>query len=138
MTESLAALLAAHDGGKALRATIDETYDRIERHNDPALFIALRPRAEALAIAGRLVPTGDPRNRAGVSYCNGAGDTASFGVSTAGLAGDGTKRPSTCDALSHCAMPSFQTRSSGCNLPLSASSFRPAELTGPCCCPPLL
>ena len=54
MTESLAALLAAHAGGKALRATIDETYDRVERHNDPALFIALRPRAEALAIAGRL------------------------------------------------------------------------------------
>ena len=58
MTESLAALLAAHAGGKALRATIDETYDRVERHNDPALFIALRPRAEALAIAGRLQADG--------------------------------------------------------------------------------
>ena len=58
MTESLAALLAAHAGGTALRATIDETYDRVERHNDPALFIALRPRAEAFAIAERLQSDG--------------------------------------------------------------------------------
>ena len=58
MTESLAALLAAHAGERPLKATIDETYDRVERHNDPALFIALRPRAEALAIAGRLQADG--------------------------------------------------------------------------------
>ena len=66
MTESLAALLAAHAGGKALRATIDETYDRVERHNDPALFIALRPRAEALAIAG---PPGGRTGRRPRSPC---------------------------------------------------------------------
>ncbi len=58
MTESLAALLAAHAGGKAVGATIDETYDRVERHNDPALFIALRPKAETLAIAARLQADG--------------------------------------------------------------------------------
>jgi allophanate hydrolase len=58
MTESLATLLAAHVKGKAVRATIDETYNRVERHNDPALFIALRPRAEALAIAERLQADG--------------------------------------------------------------------------------
>src|SRR5271166_2205606 len=58
MTESLATLLAAHAKGKAVKATIDETYDRVDRHNDRALFIALRPRAEALAIAGRVQAAG--------------------------------------------------------------------------------
>ena len=58
MTESLATLLAAHAKGKAVRSTIDETYDRVGRHNDPALFIALRPRTEALAIAERLQAAG--------------------------------------------------------------------------------
>ncbi len=53
MTDAIAALRAAHAAGKPLTATIAETYDRIERHGDPALFIAIRPKAEALAIAER-------------------------------------------------------------------------------------
>ena len=53
MTDTIATLLAAHAAGKPLTATIEETYDRIERHDDPALFIALRPKAEALAEAQR-------------------------------------------------------------------------------------
>ena len=51
MTDTIATLLAAHAEGKSLAATIEETYDRIARHADPALFIALRPKAEALAAA---------------------------------------------------------------------------------------
>ena len=58
MTDLLATLFAAHASGKAVTATIEETYERIARHNDPALFIALRPKAEALAIASRLEAAG--------------------------------------------------------------------------------
>jgi allophanate hydrolase len=58
MTETIGTLLAAHSAGKALTAAIEETYDRIERHDDPALFIAIRPKAEALAIAERLQAAG--------------------------------------------------------------------------------
>ena len=58
MTETIRTLLAAHAAGKALTATIEETYARIERHDDPALFIAIRPKAEALAIAARVQAAG--------------------------------------------------------------------------------
>jgi allophanate hydrolase len=58
MTNTIATLLAAHAAGKALTATIEETYDRIERHNDPALFIAVRPRREAVTIAERIQAAG--------------------------------------------------------------------------------
>jgi allophanate hydrolase len=58
MTETIASLLAAHGAGKPLAATIEEAYDRIAKHNDPALFIALRPRSEALAIAARVQARG--------------------------------------------------------------------------------
>ena len=44
MTVTIGTLLAAHAAGKPLTATIEETYDRIESHNDPALFIAIRPK----------------------------------------------------------------------------------------------
>src|SRR5271168_3821048 len=54
MTATIATLLAAHAAGKPVTATIEETYDRIVSHSDPALFIAIRPKAEALAIAARL------------------------------------------------------------------------------------
>ncbi|HEY1783463.1 MAG TPA: allophanate hydrolase [Roseiarcus sp.] len=54
MTGTIGTFLAAHAAGKALTATIEETYARIEAHDDPALFIAIRPKAEALAIAERL------------------------------------------------------------------------------------
>ena len=58
MTETIGTLLAAHAAGKALTATIEETYARIERNDDPALFIAIRPKAEALAIAARVQAAG--------------------------------------------------------------------------------
>ncbi len=58
MTDTIATLLAARGRGKPLAATIEETYDRIAKHNDSALFIALRPKAEALAAAERLETAG--------------------------------------------------------------------------------
>ncbi len=58
MTDTIATLVAAHAAGKALTATIEESFDRIERHKDPALFIAMRSKAEALAIAERVQASG--------------------------------------------------------------------------------
>jgi allophanate hydrolase len=58
MTTTIGTLLAAHAAGKSLAATIEETYARIEKHNDPALFIAVRPRSEALAISERMRASG--------------------------------------------------------------------------------
>ena len=63
MTDTIATLAAAHVKGRALTETIETTYERIARHGDPALFIALRPQAEALAIAESLQregPEGKP------------------------------------------------------------------------------
>jgi allophanate hydrolase len=54
MTATIGTLVAAHAGGKPLAATIEETYARIESHNDPALFIAIRSKTEAMAIAERV------------------------------------------------------------------------------------
>jgi allophanate hydrolase len=54
MTDTIPTLLAAHAKGKAVTATIGETYERIARYDDPALFIALRPKSEAVALAERL------------------------------------------------------------------------------------
>ena len=58
MKAAIGTLLAAHAAGKPLKATIEETYARIEAHDDPALFIAIRPKAEALAIAERVQASG--------------------------------------------------------------------------------
>ena len=58
MTVTIGTLHAAHAAGKRLTATIEETYDRIESHNDPALFIAIRTRSEALATAERVQASG--------------------------------------------------------------------------------
>ena len=58
MTITIGTLLAAHVAGQSLTATIEETYARIEKHNDPALFIAIRPKSEALAIAERMRASG--------------------------------------------------------------------------------
>jgi allophanate hydrolase len=58
MTTMIGTLLVAHAAGKSLAATIEETYARIEKHNDPALFVTIRPRSEALAIAGRMQASG--------------------------------------------------------------------------------
>ena len=62
MTDTIGTYLAAHSAGKALNATIEETYARIENHNDPALFIAIRPKAEALAIV-QCVQASGPEGR---------------------------------------------------------------------------
>ena len=58
MTITIGTLLAAHSAGKSLTATIEETYARIEKHSDPALFITIRPKPEALAIADRVQASG--------------------------------------------------------------------------------
>jgi allophanate hydrolase len=58
MTTTIGTLLAAHAAGKSLMATTEETYARIEKGNDPALFIAIRPKSEALAIAERTQTSG--------------------------------------------------------------------------------
>lgn len=58
MTTTIGTLLPAHAAGKPVTATIEEAYDRIESHNDPALFIAIRPKSEALAIAERVQASG--------------------------------------------------------------------------------
>ena len=58
MTATIGTLVASHAAGKALTATIEETYARIESHNDPALFIAIRPKPEAVAIAERVQAAG--------------------------------------------------------------------------------
>jgi allophanate hydrolase len=58
MADTIATLLAAHAAGKRPTATIEETYRRIARHADPALFITLRPEADALAAAAALEAQG--------------------------------------------------------------------------------
>jgi allophanate hydrolase len=58
MAATIGTLLAAHAAGKPLTATIEETYDRIAAHDDPALLIAIRPKAEALAFAERVQRSG--------------------------------------------------------------------------------
>ena len=58
MTDTIGTYLTAHSAGTTLTATIEETYARIEKHNDPALFIAIRPKPQALAIAQRMQASG--------------------------------------------------------------------------------
>jgi allophanate hydrolase len=58
MTITIGTLLAAHAAGKSLTATIGETYARIEKHNDPALFITICPKSEALEVAQRIQTSG--------------------------------------------------------------------------------
>jgi allophanate hydrolase len=55
---TIKSVLAAHAAGQKLADTIDETYARIAAHDDPALFITLRPKVEALAIAAALQAAG--------------------------------------------------------------------------------
>ncbi|RBP11208.1 allophanate hydrolase [Roseiarcus fermentans] len=62
MTETIAALVAAHAAGKPIAATVEEVYRRIAAHDDPALFITLRAEADALAAARRLMEQG-PQGR---------------------------------------------------------------------------
>jgi allophanate hydrolase len=58
MAATIGTLLAAHAAGKPLTATIEETYERIAAHDDPALLIAFRPKAQALAFAERVRTSG--------------------------------------------------------------------------------
>src|SRR5271166_2994052 len=58
MTDTIAKLMAAYAEGKSVQSTIEEAYERIARHDDPALFIALRPKSDALTIAQRLQEEG--------------------------------------------------------------------------------
>ena len=58
MLATIAAILAQHRAGRSLSATVEETYARIAKHADPALFITLRPQAEALAAAETLMAAG--------------------------------------------------------------------------------
>jgi allophanate hydrolase len=55
---TIKSVLAAHAAGKKLTDTIEETYARIIAHDDPALFIALRPKVDALAAAAALQAAG--------------------------------------------------------------------------------
>eukprot|EP01037_Dinobryon_pediforme_P013159 gene13159-13263_t len=55
---TIASIVAAHAAGVAVTHTIETVYSKIADYNDPALFIALRPKAEALAIAVRLQAEG--------------------------------------------------------------------------------
>ena len=55
MAETVAALVAAHRAGTLKpEDTVARTYERIRRHDDPAIFIHLRAEAEAIAEAGAL------------------------------------------------------------------------------------
>jgi allophanate hydrolase len=61
---TLSDILSAHlDGSRDLAETIAASYARLRAVDDPAMFIALRPEAEALAEAERLQAEG-PRGRA--------------------------------------------------------------------------
>ena len=55
MTETVAAIVNAHRAGTQNPAdTVARTFARIAAHNDPAVFISLRPEADALADARAL------------------------------------------------------------------------------------
>ena len=58
MELTIDAILSAHAAGKKLADTIEAVYARIAAHNDPALFIALRSKDQALAIAAALQSSG--------------------------------------------------------------------------------
>jgi allophanate hydrolase len=58
MADTIATLLAAYAAGKRPTVTIEETFRRIAYHADPALFITLRPEADALAAAAALEAQG--------------------------------------------------------------------------------
>jgi allophanate hydrolase len=69
LSQTIAEIVARHGGGGRVVDTIEATYAAIEAHGDGALFISLRPRADALAAAARLDAEG-PRGRSlfGVPY----------------------------------------------------------------------
>jgi allophanate hydrolase len=58
MTETIEEILARHASGGRVVDTIEAAYAKIEAYADPALFIALRPKADALALASQLEASG--------------------------------------------------------------------------------
>jgi allophanate hydrolase len=59
VSETVAAILAAHRAGAEPAQTIARAYARIRAHNDPAIFITLRDEADAIAEAKALAAKGD-------------------------------------------------------------------------------
>jgi allophanate hydrolase len=55
---TIRSILTAHGDGQRLVETIERAYAAISVHDDPALFIATRPKAEALKIAAALEAQG--------------------------------------------------------------------------------
>ena len=58
MTETIEQILARHASGGRVVDTIEAAYAKIEAYADPALFIALRPKSDALALAAKLDASG--------------------------------------------------------------------------------
>ena len=59
LADTVASIVAAHRAGTATpEQTVARSYARIRAHGDPAVFIALRPEAEALAEARALAAAG--------------------------------------------------------------------------------
>jgi allophanate hydrolase len=58
MTETIEEIVARHASGGRVVDTIEAAYAKIEAYADPALFIALRPKSDALAEAARLDAAG--------------------------------------------------------------------------------
>jgi allophanate hydrolase len=58
MTETIEEMVARHASGGRVGDTIEATYATIEAHADPALFISLRPKADALEEAAALDAAG--------------------------------------------------------------------------------
>src|SRR5216683_2286517 len=58
VSDTIAAILAAHRAGASPEATIASCYARIRAHDDPAVFISLRDEADALAEAKALAAQG--------------------------------------------------------------------------------
>jgi allophanate hydrolase len=58
LSESIATLVARHAAGQKIAETIEATYAKIAEHADPALFIAVRPKEDALALAADVEAAG--------------------------------------------------------------------------------
>jgi allophanate hydrolase len=59
VSETVAEIVAAHRAGGSPADTVARAYARIRAHNDPAIFITLRPEADAVAEAQELGRRGD-------------------------------------------------------------------------------
>ena len=59
VSETIAAIRAAHRSGTSPEETVARAYARIRQHNDPAIFITLRDEADAIAEAKALARKGD-------------------------------------------------------------------------------